>query len=238
MPFSEKVKLEAKKKSNFRCCICNKVFVEVHHIIPESEGGSNTIDNAAPLCSSCHDLFGGNPEKRKQIRQMRDQWWELMNQRHLNLLAENDLDSLTIIEENPDNINQLKDKGIAIYHFVFEYEDFEKSAQILFDLVRKAQENSPNQRRKLYLDIEGHRNEIGEFDNDMFELQRHFILGFLMPYLSEAYLPLVAVRNTKLQKNDFPEKLQIFSDKKEIDFLKEEERNRYRIYSADEDSFI
>ena len=238
MPFSEKVKLKAKRKSNFRCCICNKVLVEIHHIIPEAEGGLNTIDNAAPLCASCHDLFGGNPEKRKQIRQMRDYWWELMEQWRLNMLSASDLDSLVIIEESPDNINQLRDKAIAIYHVVYAYEGFEKSAQILFDLVRKAQESSPNQKRILYLDIEGHRNEIGGFDNDMFELQRHFILGFLMPYLNAAYIPLVAVKNTKLQRNNMPEELQIFSDMKEIDTLKKEDRKRCRVYSADEDDFI
>ena len=219
MPFSEKVKSEAKRNSNFRCCICNKVFVEVHHIIPETEGGLNTIDNAAPLCASCHDLFGGNPEKRKQIRQMRDYWWELMAQWRLNLLSESDLDFLTIIEENPKNINQLMDKAIAIYHNIFDYEGFEESAQILFGLVRKAQENSPNQRRILYLDIEGHKNKKGGFDADMFELQRHFILGFLMPYLNKAYVPLLAVENTKMQKNDLPEELHIISDKKQINAL-------------------
>lgn len=238
MPFSEKVNLDARKKSNFRCCICYKKVVQVHHIIPEAEGGPNTIDNAAPLCASCHDLFGGNPEKRKQIRQMRDYWWELMEEWRSNLLAASDLDSLAIIEEDPDNINQLKDKAIAIYHVVYDYEEFEKSAQILFELVKKVQESLPNQKRALYLDIEGHRKEKGGFDNDMFELQRHFILGFLMPYLSEAYIPLAAVKNTKLQRNDLPKKLQIFSDKKEIASMKEEDRKKYRIYSADEDGFV
>jgi hypothetical protein len=57
------------------------LFVEVHHIQPESEGGPDTLDNAAALCASCHDLFGGNPEKRKQIRQMRDDWWQKMEER-------------------------------------------------------------------------------------------------------------------------------------------------------------
>lgn len=212
MAFTEKVKLEAKRRSNFRCCICNKSFVEVHHIIPESEGGSDNIDNAAPLYSSCHDLFGGNPEKRKQIRQMRDYWWEQMDIWRINLSMQNDLSSIEIIEDNPENINQLKNKGIAIYHIVYENEDFENSAQILFDLIKQAQKNSPNQKRVLYLDIEGHRNKKGGFDNDMHELQRHFVLEFLMPYLNSAYMPLASVRNTKLQRNDIPDELLIFSE--------------------------
>ncbi|MBA1337167.1 MAG: hypothetical protein HPY66_3603 [Firmicutes bacterium] len=178
MPFSERVKLEAKQKAGFRCCICYKLFVEVHHITPESEDGANTIENAAPLCASCHDLFGGNPEKRKQIRQMWDYWWEFIDQWRSNLMNAGDLDSLTPIQENPDNINQLKEKAIVIYHNVFKNEGFEASVQIVFDLVKEAQKKSPNQKRVLYLDIEGHRNSKRGFDHDMFELQRHFILGF------------------------------------------------------------
>lgn len=49
MGFSEKVKEEARRKSGFRCVICQEPFVEVHHIIPQSEGGEDTIENAAPL---------------------------------------------------------------------------------------------------------------------------------------------------------------------------------------------
>ena len=77
MAFSEKVKLEAKQRADFCCVVCHQPFVEVHHIVPQFDGGPDTIENAAPLCGSCHDLFGGNPDKRKQIREMRDFWWEV-----------------------------------------------------------------------------------------------------------------------------------------------------------------
>lgn len=118
------------------------------------------------------------------------------------------------------------------------YEGFEVSVQILFELVKEAQKKSPNQKRVLYLDIEGHRNPKGGFDHDMFELQRHFILGFLMPYLTKAYIPLVAVENNKIQANDLPDKMQIFSDQKEIiSFIKESIKGKsIKIYSADDDS--
>lgn len=49
--------------------------MEVHHIHPEAQGGPNTLDNAAPLCGSCHGQYGGNPVLRKQMREMRDHWW-------------------------------------------------------------------------------------------------------------------------------------------------------------------
>ena len=76
MPFPEPIKLEAKKRANFKCCVCQTEFVEVHHIKPQAEGGSDDIKNAAPLCAGCHKKYGGNPELRKQLREMRDHWWE------------------------------------------------------------------------------------------------------------------------------------------------------------------
>jgi len=76
MPFPECTKREARKRSNFRCVVCNDVFVEVHHIHPQAEGGSDDIMNAAPLCGSCHNKYGGNPALRKQLREMRDACWE------------------------------------------------------------------------------------------------------------------------------------------------------------------
>ena len=84
MPFPEPIKLEAKRRASFSCVVCKQPFVEVHHITPEAQGGPNTLDNAAPLCGSCHDLFGGNHDKRKQIREMRDFWWEVCEKSNAN----------------------------------------------------------------------------------------------------------------------------------------------------------
>ena len=74
MGFSESTKKEVREKAAFRCCRCQKIGVEVHHIIPQEHGGTDDIENAAPLCPNCHDDFGPNPEKRKVITHMRD-WW-------------------------------------------------------------------------------------------------------------------------------------------------------------------
>lgn len=77
MPFSERTKLAVKRKAHYACCICHRPGqIEVHHIIPQEENGPNTQDNAAPLCPSCHELYGANPLKRKAIREMRDFWYE------------------------------------------------------------------------------------------------------------------------------------------------------------------
>jgi hypothetical protein len=56
--------------------------VEAHHIVPSAEGGPNDIDNAAPLCPNCHSWFGDNLKKRKEIRQMRDWWYEVVTEKY------------------------------------------------------------------------------------------------------------------------------------------------------------
>ena len=113
------------------------------------------------------------------------------------------------IAEDPNFEGVLKSKRIIIYHVVFENETFEAAARVLIKLVYEAQKSEPNTRRFLFVDIEGHRNEKGGFDADMFELQRHFLLGFLMPYLTELHTPLLGVANNELQRNDVVEDLEI-----------------------------
>jgi hypothetical protein len=82
----------------------------------------------------------------------------------------------------------------------------------LLELVRYTEEKLAGKPRFLYLDIEGHRNDEGGYDRDRFELQRDFLLGFLMPYLTECSVPLVdKVRNNFPQRNDVPERFEIRS---------------------------
>lgn len=212
MAFSEQTKYEAKRRAAFRCCVCHKPFVEIHHLIPSSEGGGDSLDNAAPLCASCHDLYGGNPEKRKILRQMRDEWWELMAERQKRLTDVSEPDPPFEIPEDALFEGKLRSTGVAIYHRVFAKENFEISASILVKLVANAQADYPNRRRFLYLDIDGHRNKKKRtgFDHDMYELQTHFLGGFMMPYLSELHMPLGSFRNTKWQRNDVPNALRVF----------------------------
>lgn len=77
MPFTEDLKLLVRQKSAFRCCICQKIPVEIHHIIPQANGGADDENNAAALCPNCHATHGGNPEWRKKIIEMRDHWYSV-----------------------------------------------------------------------------------------------------------------------------------------------------------------
>jgi hypothetical protein len=49
----------------------------VHHIVPQEENGPDSEDNAAPLCPSCHETYGANPQKRRFIREARDFWYDI-----------------------------------------------------------------------------------------------------------------------------------------------------------------
>ena len=76
--FSQEIVEEVRRKAAFRCCRFQNIGIHVHHIIPSKNGGSDDIDNAAPLCPTCHDLLGDNPSKRSQITQMRDWWYKVV----------------------------------------------------------------------------------------------------------------------------------------------------------------
>ena len=82
MPFSEALKNHVRRMAAFQCCRCRETGVDIHHIIPQAAGGSDDIDNSAPLCQNCHDRYGANPEKRKEIRQMRDWWYEVVQEKY------------------------------------------------------------------------------------------------------------------------------------------------------------
>ena len=74
--FPESLKREIRNRANGRCCLCNEMPVDVHHIIPVKDGGDNTETNAAPLCPTCHRIYGNNPDHRKMIRERRDAHYE------------------------------------------------------------------------------------------------------------------------------------------------------------------
>ncbi len=203
MSFPESVKLEAKRRSAFRCVVCQKPFVQVHHIIPQHDGRSDDLSNAAPLCAGCHDLYGENPSKRKQIREMRDYWFDYVRRR-----MNGDLEAMPA----PLCPGVSPNGAIALYHFVYAHEDFDITAKILMNLISNAQKKHPGKPRHLYIDIEGHRNAEGGFDQDMFELQTNFMIEFLLEYLTEVHMPLASLKNTENQVNRIPNKLAIVSD--------------------------
>ncbi|WP_245769197.1 HNH endonuclease [Streptomyces indicus] len=109
----------------------------------------------------------------------------------------------------PETRKKKQREGVAIYHDMKVYENFERCAIRIFECIKQAEKSSPGAPRSLYIDIQGHRNEAGGFDHDAFELIKDFALGFLGDYLTEIHTPLYHVRNPGKQRNDIPEVLQI-----------------------------
>jgi len=114
MAFTEDIKKTVRQKAAYQCCRCRIFGVEVHHILPQKDGGSDMIDNAAPLCPNCHTDFGDNPDKRKIITEMRDWWYEIVEQMFggrpgaMNLLEKIDKEVADIKDSHSTNISELK----------------------------------------------------------------------------------------------------------------------------------
>ncbi len=87
MPFPDSPKEEALVRSRRCCCVCHEFagrYTNVHHIVLESDGGSNDLENAIVLCLRCHGEAGhynvrhpiGNKYSPAELRRHRDAWWE------------------------------------------------------------------------------------------------------------------------------------------------------------------
>lgn len=125
--FPEHIKKEVKRKAAFQCCWCRGFGIHIHHIIQPKDGGDDTIDNAAPLCPSCHDSYGDNPKKVKEVRQRRDWWYEKVEDmfggtvgmeilssidRQLQVISSNQASQATELGELKNNLRSIVNNAI------------------------------------------------------------------------------------------------------------------------------
>lgn len=131
--FKETLKLEVKRKAHFKCCICESFdFLHVHHITPQEKGGPETIDNAAPLCTRCHDLYGDNPKKKKWITEKRDFWFDFCEKRLYN-----------------EDINALEKTYKIIEELYTKHEERLKTAEEEIRTLQKTVEELTSQNQRL-----------------------------------------------------------------------------------------
>jgi hypothetical protein len=87
MAFPPPIKSEALIACGRCCCICHEFCgtkVECNYIVPEAQGGADTLDNCIPLCFDCHADVGhynakhpkGNKYTPEELRGHRDGWYE------------------------------------------------------------------------------------------------------------------------------------------------------------------
>ncbi len=56
MGFDQKEANQLLAETGRHCCICSRLHsVQLHHIVPIEEGGTDDIENAIPLCPNCHN---------------------------------------------------------------------------------------------------------------------------------------------------------------------------------------
>jgi len=81
--FPDSVKREARRLAAFKCCLCrDEIGDHVHHIVPKEEGGQGVIENAMLLCVRCHDRFGHRKDRRSQLEDARDTWYEIVRAKY------------------------------------------------------------------------------------------------------------------------------------------------------------
>lgn len=89
MPFDPQTAEDLMVKAARCCCLCRQFKgqkLEVHHIVPEANGGPSTLDNGLPVCFDCHaDVESYNhkhPRGRKyrpeELKRLRDEWFTLV----------------------------------------------------------------------------------------------------------------------------------------------------------------
>jgi len=89
MPFPPQVTEDLLVKAARCCCLCRQykgTKIEVHHIVPQADGGTDDFDNGIPLCFDCHaevETYNDkHPRGRKfrpsELKRLRDEWFQLV----------------------------------------------------------------------------------------------------------------------------------------------------------------
>ncbi len=102
------------------------------------------------------------------------------------------------------------DNTVSIYCVVGASQSFEAAASSVFGLIKEAQRRYPGWVRILYVDIEGHRDDHGRFDEDFVEFQQELFFSTIAPFVTAFELPLTGgLINPSPQRNDLPDELVI-----------------------------
>lgn len=94
MGFTQEIKEEIMVRSARHCCVCHRVKginLEVHHIKPKEQGGTDSIDNAICLCFDCHadagHYFAKHPKGTKlspeELLKHKAAWFKIVSENNI-----------------------------------------------------------------------------------------------------------------------------------------------------------
>lgn len=163
MGFSKKIKEQAFVASARRCCICKEFSgqnIELHHIIPASQGGEDSFENAIPLCFDCHANAGhynskhprGSKFSPDELRKHRDLWYKLIESGQFSVggfeisqqfFLTNSFDIVSeIINGDFTNfpINEVKLYQNELYHYLKEIDIFTNRESDFYNYYKSVEE--------------------------------------------------------------------------------------------------
>lgn len=143
-----KLEEEIKRKSNNRCIVCHNMEAKCHLLDNRKDEDEQ---NLILLCDMCARKYLGNPDLIKQLKQRRDYWYKQVEEAMLGYKSEGIEDLKT---------DALSRRNMALYHVVYEYEGIKEAINDIFLLLKSAKEKAPEYQRILYLDIDGHIDEM------------------------------------------------------------------------------
>jgi len=110
-----------------RCCICHRfcgVKMELDHMDPKGEGGSDNIENAIPVCFECHaEIHSYNPKhprgrkfRSAELRKHKAQWLKVCEEKpevFASIPRDSDVGPLqALIDELDFNIAVTRTQGV------------------------------------------------------------------------------------------------------------------------------
>ena len=67
----ENVNAAVSDQQNGKCLLCGNDIDHFHHIVPRSQGGSNTLKNIAGLCECCHGKVHTSPDAKARLEKLK-----------------------------------------------------------------------------------------------------------------------------------------------------------------------
>jgi len=153
MAIPTKIADEILVRSARHCCICRKfrpLHLQIHHIIEQSEGGTDDIDNLIPICTYCHsDVHTKTQLTRRftsdELSMHRESVFELVNKGRLpspdSIITNSELDY--IVDELTQKLNSRQEKKYDKESIKILYACLVEESNISIEPILNHEDNRP-----------------------------------------------------------------------------------------------